>query len=106
MLRPYRALPMTEHPHLASLHAAVRGRVQGVGFRDYVYTRARFLQLNGYVRNLPDGRSLEVVAEGPRSDLDQLLSYLRDGPRMSRVDAVDVHWGEASGSYRDFGVAY
>ncbi len=97
---------MTEHPHLVSLRAVVRGRVQGVGFRDYVYTRARFLRLNGYVGNLPDGRSLEVLAEGPHPVLEQLLEYLHDGPRLARVDAVDVHWGEATGSYRDFGVAF
>ncbi len=90
----------------ASLRAVVRGRVQGVGFRDYVYTRARFLGLTGYVRNLPDGRSLEVIAEGRRSGLEQLLEYLRDGPRLARVDAIDVEWGEATGSYRSFGMAF
>ncbi len=89
-----------------SLRAVVRGRVQGVGFRDYVYTRARFLGLSGYVRNLPDGRSLEVAGEGARADLEQLLEYLRDGPRSARVDAVDSEWGEATGAYRDFGVAF
>lgn len=90
----------------AALRVVVRGRVQGVGFRDYVYTRARFLGLRGYVRNLPDGRSLEVVAEGPRADLEQLLEYLREGPRMARVDSVEVEWGEAGGAYDRFGVAY
>ena len=89
-----------------ALRAVIRGRVQGVGFRDYVYARARFLGLTGYVRNLPDGRSLEVVAEGPRSDLEQLLDYLRDGPRLARVDAIDKEWGAATGSYGRFGIAH
>src|SRR3989304_2552776 len=48
----------------ASLRAVLRGRVQGVGFRDYVYTRARFLGLTGYVRNLPDGPSPGGIPEG------------------------------------------
>jgi len=48
----------------ASLHATVRGRVQGVGFREFVLTRARALGLTGAARNLLDGRSVEVVAEG------------------------------------------
>ena len=90
----------------AALHAVARGRVQGVNFRDHVLTRARFLGLAGYVRNLRDGRSVEIIAEGPRSDLEQLLEHLREGPRMSRVDALDVEWGEPTGEYRHFGVAY
>ena len=90
----------------AALRAVVRGRVQGVGFREYVLNRARFLGLSGYVRNLTDGRSLEVVAEGPRPDLEQLLSYLQDGPRLARVDAVEADWGEPTGAYEGFGVGY
>ncbi len=91
---------------LAAVRAVVRGRVQGIGFRDYVLNRAGFLGLRGYVRNLPDGRSVEVVAEGARPDLEQLLDYLREGPRMSRVDAVDAEWREATGAYDGFGVGF
>jgi acylphosphatase len=90
---------------VASLRAIVRGRVQGVGFRDFVWRRARFLGLSGYVRNLPDGRSVEVVAEGERQALEQLLEYLREGPRAARVDEVEVHWGQPSGGYPDFAIA-
>ncbi len=90
----------------AAVRAVVRGRVQEVGFRDYVLTRARFLGLSGYVRNLPDGRSLEVVAEGDRGDLEQLLDYLPNGPRLSRVDAVETEWSEPTGAYDGFGVGY
>jgi len=96
---------VTEHT-LSALRAVVRGRVQGVGFREYVLNRARFLGVSGYVRNLRDGRSLEVVAEGSRSELEQLLSYLREGPRLARVDAVESDWGEPTGAYDGFGVGY
>ena len=95
---------MGESP--AALRAVVRGRVQGIGFRDYVLNRAGFLGLSGYVRNLADGRSVEVVAEGARPDLEQLLDYLREGPRMSRIDAVDAEWREATGAYDRFGVGF
>ena len=95
---------MPEQP--AAIRAVVRGRVQGVGFRDYVETRARFLRLAGYVRNLPDGRSVEVIAEGPREALEQLIEHLREGPGMSRIDAVDVEWRAPTGDYRDFGTAF
>lgn len=96
---------MSEQEQVA-VRAVVRGRVQGVGYRDFVYTRARWLGLHGYVRNLPDGRSVEVVAEGPREALEQFVEYLDGGPRMSRVDGVDVEWSEATGRYRDFGIAF
>ena len=87
----------------SSLRALVRGRVQGVNFRQFVYTRARFLRLTGYVSNLDDGQTVEVVAEGQRADLEQLLEYLREGPRSARVGAIDVEWGEATGRWTDFG---
>ena len=90
----------------ASLRVVVRGRVQGVGYRDFVYMRARFLGLRGYVRNLPDMRSVEVVAEGDRADLEQLLDYLREGPRGASVDGIDVTWGEPTRRHTTFGVAY
>jgi acylphosphatase len=51
-----------------------------------------------------DGQSVEVVAEGPRADLEQLLEYLEEGPRSSRVESVEVEWGEASEAWTDFGV--
>jgi acylphosphatase len=90
----------------AAVRAIVRGRVQGVGFRDYVGTRARALALTGYVRNGDDGRSVEVVAEGPRESLEQLISRLREGPRMSRVDALDIEWTEPTGDYRGFATRF
>lgn len=87
----------------SSLRALVRGRVQGVNFRQFVYTRAGFLRLTGYVSNLDDGQTVEVVAEGLRADLEQLLEYLHEGPRSARVDSVEVAWGEATEHWTDFG---
>jgi acylphosphatase len=77
-----------------SLHAIVKGRVQGVGFRYFVLTSARRLSLNGYTRNLADG-SVEVYAEGERPDLDELLRNLKQGPELADVENIDVKSGEA-----------
>jgi acylphosphatase len=88
-----------------AIRAVARGLVQGVGFRDFVETRARWLRLAGYVRNLEDG-TVEVVAEGPRPALEQLVEHLHEGPGGAYVDAVDVEWGAATGTYRDFGTAF
>ncbi len=62
------------------LHAKVTGRVQGVSFRYYTTQQALALGLSGWVMNLPDGRTVEVIAEGPRKDLQALLDWLRHGP--------------------------
>lgn len=63
----------------------VRGRVQGVGFRVFVARLGRDLALDGWVRNLPDGRSVEALAGGEPSKLDLFERALRDGPPGSYV---------------------
>jgi acylphosphatase len=87
------------------LHAIVHGRVQGVSFRYYAQQRARELQLTGYVRNLWDG-SVEVVAEGPRTAVDELLAFLHTGPRPAFVTRVDAHWPQSTGEFRRFEVRF
>ena len=74
------------------LHAVVRGRVQGVFFRYFVHTEATKLGLVGSVWNMPDGSSVEVMAEGLAADLEALLVKLRSGPPRAYVEAVDVEW--------------
>jgi acylphosphatase len=83
------------------LHAVVEGRVQGVGFRAFVERNAWQLSVTGWVRNRWDG-TVEVLAEGERASLDQLLSALRRGPSASRVKKVKPHWKPASGEFSRF----
>lgn len=82
--------------------AVVHGRVQGVMFRDFVRRHARVLGLEGYAKNLSDGTSVEVKAEGPKPALEELLKKLGEGPPRSRVERVDVAWHKPSGDFRDF----
>jgi len=70
-----------------TLTALVTERVQRVGFRQFVYERARHLRLIGWVCNCTDG-SVEVVAHGPRAAIDALRAMLRQGPRPALVAAV------------------
>ncbi len=67
----------------------VTGRVQGVGFRWFVEREARALGLGGWVRNRADG-SVEVLAAGSNQQLNALYGKLKEGPRASRVDNVEV----------------
>lgn len=91
------------NPGHERLHASVRGRVQGVSFRYYTLDEARRLGLQGWVRNLPDG-SVEVTAEGPRTDLEKLLAFVRHGPPAARVADVQAEWSAASGSLGPFDI--
>jgi DNA ligase D-like protein (predicted 3'-phosphoesterase) len=72
-----------------ALRAVVRGAVQGVGFRESTLRRARKLGVMGWVRNGEDG-SVIVHAEGPEPALDELVSYLHEGPRGARVEQVET----------------
>jgi len=90
---------------LARLQATVHGRVQGVSFRYYTQRRASSLALTGYVRNLWDG-TVEVVAEGPREALEELLAFLRVGPRAAFVTQVDTEWPGPTGAFTHFEVRY
>jgi len=66
------------------------GRVQGVGFRYFVWREAEALGVDGWVRNRGDG-TVEALARGTNQDLDRLLGRLEEGPRMSRVISVSVN---------------
>jgi acylphosphatase len=84
--------------------ARVTGRVQGVNFRRYTERWALTLGLRGWVRNLADGYTVELYAEGPRAALDVLLRELRQGPPFARVDDVAVEWTEPRGEHAGFEV--
>ncbi len=84
---------------MEQLHCWISGRVQGVWFRASTRDEGAQLGLNGWVRNLPDGR-VEVVAQGERAPLERLLAWLHQGPPGARVDAVEVCW-EAVGERLD-----
>jgi acylphosphatase len=66
----------------------VAGKVQGVFFRASTRAQAERLGVDGYVRNLPDGR-VEVLAVGAENAIQALAQWLRHGPPQARVDAVD-----------------
>ena len=66
----------------------VSGRVQGVYFRMFTQRKAKQLGVNGYVRNLEDGR-VEIVAEAESALLDKMIAWAHKGPITARVDQVE-----------------
>jgi acylphosphatase len=83
------------------LRAVIKGEVQGVGFRWAVQRHAGQLGLTGYAENLPDG-SVRVEAEGEPEHLDQLESFLHQGPHWAEVASVDSERVPATGEFRRF----
>lgn len=85
------------------LKAVIHGRVQGVGFRWFVQSQARPLGLLGYAHNLLDG-TVEVVAEGTRERLGQLLGAIRGGAGPGSVTKVETELGDAQGDLKGFSI--
>lgn len=78
------------------LRATIRGAVQGVGFRPFVYRLATELGLAGWVNNSPQGVGLEV--EGPRASAEQFLLRLEvDKPPHSSIQSLESAWLDAVG---------
>ncbi|WP_027134718.1 acylphosphatase [Geminicoccus roseus] len=67
----------------------ITGRVQGVGYRDWLVQAAQFLKLTGWVRNRRDG-SVEAHVQGPAAALERLAGQCRQGPPLARVEGVEI----------------
>jgi acylphosphatase len=87
------------------LHALVSGIVQGVFFRANTKRVAEELGLTGWVKNLEDGR-VEIMAEGGREELEELLNFLHKGPPGSRVEKVDYKYSKQSKGFKEFNITY
>jgi acylphosphatase len=79
------------------VHAVVRGRVQGVWFRDACRREAVQHGVSGWVRNRGDG-AVELEAEGERDAVDALLRWCHVGPRHALVTGVEVTDLEPTGA--------
>jgi DNA ligase D-like protein (predicted 3'-phosphoesterase) len=76
-------------PEAKAVHVVVRGKVQGIGFRDATVHEADRLGVMGWVRNEDDGGVL-VHAEGAEQAVEDLVAFLREGPPGAAVADVEV----------------
>ncbi len=90
---------------IEEVRCIVRGKVQGVFYRDFVAKNARHLALTGYVKNTPDF-TVEVVAQGYRDKLEKFLTHVHKGPFLAKVSKVDVEWREPSQKFDTFSVEF
>jgi len=86
-----------------AVHIIVKGMVQGVGFRYFVWRQASKLGLSGYARNLYNG-DVEIEAEGDRSLLEEFIKEVKVGPRLSDVRDMKIQWGEFQDRFKGFEV--
>lgn len=86
-------------------YVLISGKVQGVGFRNFTQRNATQLGVNGYAKNLANGK-VEVVAEADKAQLDALVVLLRQGPRYARVDSLEIDERPFTGEYKSFGIRY
>lgn len=80
-------------------HLLITGRVQGVGYRQWMVEEAVRLGVSGWVRNRRDG-SVEAVLDGPWEAVQSLIERARIGPRAARVTSIEI--AEAQGSFSGF----
>lgn len=86
-------------------HLIVTGRVQGVYYRAETRDQATALGLTGWVKNRPD-RSVEVVVEGGREDVEKLIDWCRQGPPVAEVTGVSVLWENYTGEFTKFKITF
>jgi acylphosphatase len=77
-------------------HVYVTGTVQGVYFRATTRDEAQDRDLDGWVRNLDDGR-VEAVFEGPEEAVDEMVEFCAEGSAAAEVTDVDVSYEEPVG---------
>jgi acylphosphatase len=85
----------------SEMHAIIKGRVQGVGFRATTRYYALELGLTGTVRNLTDG-SVEIYAQGSKQDLESLLQKLQSEAGPGDIESVDVEYSSIQKPYFQF----
>jgi acylphosphatase len=88
-----------------SAYMKVSGKVQGVGYRYYALRNAEYLGLTGYVRNRSDGR-VELRVEGEKEMIQRFQKILKEGPRFSSVEKVDLTFDEFQAKYNNFSVEH
>ncbi|MEB3779304.1 MAG: acylphosphatase [Desulfurococcales archaeon] len=87
-------------------HILVRGRVQGVFFRANMKRVADMHNVTGWVRNVPDGVTVEAVLEGTRDNVEKVICWSLRGPPGAEVRELKVEFSEYSGEFHSFRIIY
>lgn len=82
----------------------VAGRVQGVGFRNFAYTRAIKYNIKGFVKNTFDG-NVEIVCTGESADMDKFIGEIKKGPSFSFISNVKIN-ETSENDFKNFEIRY
>ena len=85
------------------VHVLIGGDVQGVFFRSKTLIKARKMGVDGWVRNLRDGR-VEAVFEGDEDAVEGMIKFCKIGPPKSLVKNVEIRWEPFTGAYKEFSI--
>ena len=86
-------------------HIIVRGKVQGVYFRQNAQRICNEYGVTGWVLNLDDG-SVEAILEGDKSSVEDAISWFKIGPPNAHVENIEVNYDRYSGEFKDFRISY
>jgi acylphosphatase len=86
-------------------HVIITGRVQGVFFRGKTREKAKKHDINGWVRNLADGR-VEAIFEGKKENVNKLISFAGKGPFGAKVRDLEIEWLDYTDEFKDFNIRY
>ncbi|MFZ2253352.1 MAG: acylphosphatase [Minisyncoccia bacterium] len=87
----------------SEIHCIVKGKVQGVGYRDFVEHYAKEHSLNGWIKNNADG-SVESVIQGTPDELKICIESLNQGSLLAKVESMSVDWRTPAKQFSDFSV--
>jgi len=88
---------------LIRIHLIVKGKVQGVGYRNNAKRRADQLGLRGWIKNLSNG-SVEIIAQGSEKKIEEFVAWCQKGPIISTVEEVQIEKQEPDTDFWDFKV--
>jgi acylphosphatase len=88
-----------------TIKVLIEGQVQGVFYRAHTKKKAQQLGLKGWVKNLPDGR-VEVVFQGPKEKVEQMINWCWQGSPLSRVSQVKRVPQATRENFQDFEIIY
>lgn len=86
-------------------HVWITGKVHSVNFRAVTRDEAKRVGVQGWVKNLPDGR-VEAIFEGSRAAVQRMVSWCYSGPSTAEVEGVEVAWEDVTNGEGPFSIVW